>query len=203
MDDAAVPQCYRLQTDVRPAPTTETETETPADGSSADAELRRLLNVFIAASPKEARDSYLTTLVEQQINNTVLINQDHSKRCIWLQTGSWPTRLSESSDALDAELQRRLCAMHAELKQQLLEKNLIRIPPTVQVAAEQLAELFEKLLVGLLDGICDEHAAKCALPRCTFGVDANLLRELEAVQQYSKFLEQNCVNFGIMDRIKG
>lgn len=196
-----MPQCYRLQTDVRPAACAAGVADDRTGGSHT-AELRRLLNVFIAASTKEVRDSYLTTLVEQQINNTVLINQEHSKRCVWLQTGSWPTRLSETADALDAEQQRRLCALHAELKQQLLERNLIRIPPTVLVAAEQLAALFEQLLVQLLDGVCDEHAARCQLPRCTFGVDGQLLRELEAVQQYSMFLEQNCVNFGIMDRIK-
>lgn len=48
----------------------------------------------------------------------------------------------------------------------------------------------------------DEHTTRCNIPFCTFGVDANLLHEIEAVNQYSKILEQNCVNFGIMDRIK-
>lgn len=54
----------------------------------------------------------------------------------------------------------------------------------------------------MLENIVDEHTTRCQIPRCTYGVDANLLHEIEAVNQYSKILEQNCVNFGIMDRIK-
>lgn len=192
LDTAAVPQCYRLQTDVRPA------------ADATDTELRQLLNVIVQLSggSKELRDSYLTTLVEQQINNTVLINAELAKRCVWVQTGSWPTRLSDGADALEEEMLRRMGQLHAELKMHLSERNLIRIPPSVQVHSEQLSGLYEQLLGGVLDGICEEHASKYQIPRCTFGVDGNLLRELEAVNQYSVFLEQNCVNFGIMDRIR-
>lgn len=190
LDETAQPQCYRLQTAVDP-------TAVPAPEV-----LRRLLNVLIELSPKELRDSYLTTLVEQEINNTVLINQEQSKRCIWLQTGSLPSRLSESADAVDTEEHRRLGNLQAELKNQLMERNLIRIPPTMHVPPDHLATLFATLLRGLLDGIYEEHEQKCRISRCTFGVDVNLLHEIEAVNQYAAFLEQNCVNFGIMDRIK-
>lgn len=84
----------------------------------------------------------------------------------------------------------------------LVEKNLIRIPPTVQVPSDHLTHIFTTLIGGMLENIVEEHTNRCHIPRCTFGVDANLLHEIEAVNQYSKILEQNCVNFGIMDRIK-
>lgn len=88
------------------------------------------------------------------------------------------------------------------IQNHLLEKNLIRIPPTVHIPSDHLAHIFTTLLAAILEHIVDEHTTRCPVPRCTFGVDANLLHEIEAVNQYSKILEQNCVNFGIMDRIK-
>lgn len=83
-----------------------------------------------------------------------------------------------------------------------MEKNLIRIPPTVQFQRDQLAAVLETLIAGSIDGILDEHTSKYQIPYCTYGVDANLLEELEAVNQHSKILEHNCANFGIMERIK-
>lgn len=78
--------------------------------------LNRLLSVLVDSSTKDLRDCYLTTLVEQEINNTVLINQELSKRCIWVQTGSWPNRLSENAESLEIEMNRRLNNLHTELK---------------------------------------------------------------------------------------
>lgn len=70
-----------------------------------------LVNIF----SKELRDSYLTTVVEQEINNTVLISQELSKRCIWIQTGSLP-KVLENGTALEIEMNRRLNNIHSELK---------------------------------------------------------------------------------------
>lgn len=83
-----------------------------------------------------------------------------------------------------------------------MDKNLIRIPPTIQFQTEQLAELFETLIVTSIEAILDEHSSKYQIPRCTYGIDANLLHELEAVNQHSKILEHNCANFGIMEKIR-
>lgn len=83
-----------------------------------------------------------------------------------------------------------------------MEKNLIRIPPSVQFQRDQLAAVLETLIGGSIDGILDEHVSKYQIPYCTYGVDVNLLEELEAVNQHSKILEHNCANFVIMDRIK-
>lgn len=71
-----------------------------------------LVNVF----SKELRDSYLTTVVEQEINNTVLISQELSKRCIWIQTGCLPTKVLENGSTLEVEMNRRLNNIHFELK---------------------------------------------------------------------------------------
>lgn len=75
-----------------------------------------LLTVLVAIFSKELRDSYLTTVVEQEINNTVLINHELSRRCIWIQTGALPSKILENGTAVDNEMNRRLNNLHSELK---------------------------------------------------------------------------------------
>lgn len=85
---------------------------------------------------------------------------------------------------------------------QIPERNLIRIPPTIQLQNDQLASVMGGLISGSIDSIIDEHINKFKIPYCTFGVDRRLLEEIEAVNQHSKVLGQNSANFSIMDKIK-
>lgn len=190
LDDKAEPPCYRLKTKNILA-----NDETVAD-------VQQLYKSLVDIFSKELRDSYLTTVIEQEINNTVLISHELSKRCIWIHTGVLPNKSAEvngTGSSVASEMNRRLNHILLELKNQLCEKNLIRIPPTVQVP---LAASLKSLLIANIDSICDEHTAKLQIPYCTYGVDRNLLAEIEAVNQNSNLLSQNCVNFVIMDRIK-
>lgn len=190
LDDKAEPPCYRLKT-----------TNILANDETITTDLQQLYNSLVEVFSKELRDSYLTTVIEQEINNTVLISQELSKRCIWIHTGALPSKSAEASGtgSVTADMNRRLNNIQMELKNHLSEKNLIRIPPSVQVP---LAASLKCLLIANIDSICDDHAAKLQVPYCTYGVDRNLLAEIEAVNQNSNLLSQNCANFVIMDRIK-
>lgn len=86
----------------------------PADEITA--ELQRVLNILVDIFTRELRDSYLTTVVEQEINNTVLINHELSKRCIWIQTGALPSKVLDNGTALEMEMNRRLNSIHNDLK---------------------------------------------------------------------------------------
>lgn len=88
------------------------------------------------------------------------------------------------------------------LKTQLAEKNVIRIPPTLTIQNDQLAGIFDTLITNSIDSIVDEHINKYQIPYCTYGLDRRLLEEIEAVNQHSKILGQNCANFDIVDSIK-
>lgn len=85
---------------------------------------------------------------------------------------------------------------------QLTEKHIIRIPPTVQLQPEQFSAILLSSVSSEIDSIVDEHISKFQIPYCTYGVDRRLLLELEEVNRYSRTLGQNCANFSIMDRIK-
>lgn len=216
LDEKAEPPCYCLKTnDI--AANEETATE-----------LKRLYNTLVDVFSKELRDSYLTSVIEQEINNTVLISQELSKRCIWIHTGVLPSKNMDSSATTSSaaiEMNRRLNNIQSDLKvcyttintahnfhctnfisifsqNQLSEKNLIRIPPSVQLSTENLATSLNNLILTNIDAIVEDHASKFQIPFCTYGVDRNLLTEIEAVNQHSKTLNQNCANFEIMDAIK-
>lgn len=67
---------------------------------------------------------------------------------------------------------------------------------------EQLANSLKSLIIANVDSIANDHFAKFRIPYCTYGIDRNLMVEIEAVKQHSQYLSQNCANFEIMDRIK-
>lgn len=188
LDEKSEPPCYRLHT-------------TNTDDCN---EVQQLYQALVDIFSKELRDSYLTTVIEQEINNTVLFSAELSKRCIWIHTGVLPNRNADTGgiSSVQCEINRRIGNIQNELKNQLCEKNLIRIPPSVQMSNEQLSISLKNLLITNIDSICDDHANKLQIPYCTFGVDRNLLAEIEAVNRHSNLLSQNCANFEIMDKIK-
>ncbi|XP_058446622.1 uncharacterized protein LOC131427450 [Malaya genurostris] len=192
LDDKSQPACYRLNVTNNSNLTAE----------ASEKELSRLLKSLIDIFPKELRDSYLTTVVEQEINNTVLINQELSKRCIWIQNSIAPLKVPEDASSVDAELIRRLGNIQTELKNHLAEKHILRIPPTAASQQEQFATQLENCLSSEIDLIVDEHTTKYSIPFCTYGVDRRLLSEVEEVNRHSRVLNENCANFTVTDKVK-
>lgn len=113
LDEKSQPSCYRLKS---------IKVE-KANVTSIDEELNSLLLSLVEIFTKELRDSYLTTVVEQEVNNTVLMSQELSKRCIWVQNTGVQVKIDENSSALDAEMGRRLSNIQNELK---VKKSLLR-----------------------------------------------------------------------------
>lgn len=99
-DITAQPSCYRL--------------ESMPDQPGRSEEWSRLLLAMIITFTKELRDSYLASVVEQEINNTVLFRQELAKRCIWIQTAQpSPT---DGKGPLETEILRRLGKFANDLK---------------------------------------------------------------------------------------
>lgn len=164
--------------------------------------MNALLNTIVGVFTKELRDSYLTTVVEQEINNTVMINQELAKRCIWIQNTVQPTKITDQSTSHEIEMNRRLVNLHNDLKNQLSEKHIIKIPPSIGNQQAQFASILETCLSAEIDNILDEHITKFQIPYCTYGVDRRLLCEIEEVNRHSRVLNQNCAVFEIMPMIK-
>lgn len=193
LDDKSQPACYRL----------DAKNSSNLSSEESEKELSTLLKILIDIFSKELRDSYLTTVVEQEINNTVLINQELSKRCLWIQNSIAPLKVTENSSSVEAEMIRRLSNIQNELKGHLAEKHIIRIPnANASQQQDQFAASLENCLSSVIDGVIDEHTSKYSIPLCTFGVDRRLLSELEEVNRHSRVLNENCANFSITDRVK-
>jgi hypothetical protein len=126
LDEKSQPSCYRLNS-------IKVEKETIA---SIDDELSSLLLSLVEVFSKELRDSYLTTVVEQEVNNTVLMSQELSKRCIWMQNTGLPSKADENASAADAEMNRRLNHIQNELKVSVKSKqNAIKSQFSVSTVA--------------------------------------------------------------------
>ncbi|TDG44206.1 hypothetical protein AWZ03_009380 [Drosophila navojoa] len=190
IDNSYQPMCHRLYTQQIDPYSTEVNDE-----------LNELLAVLLRLFSDDVKDSYLTTVVEQEINNTVLISQELAKRCIWIQTGAHYSRAPENATQLELEVLRRITRIYAELKNQLCEKNLIRMLPTMNILDDELSSVIESLLDKSLAGIFEEHLQK-SIPYNTLGVDRVLLEELQLIGHYSKLLAQNSANFDIMNDVK-
>uniref|UniRef100_A0A182QHQ1 Nephrocystin 3-like N-terminal domain-containing protein n=1 Tax=Anopheles farauti TaxID=69004 RepID=A0A182QHQ1_9DIPT len=192
LDDKSQPACYRLNATATP----------PISSEESLKELSLLLQTLIDIFSKELRDSYLTTVVEQEINNTVLISQELSKRCIWIQSAVAAPK-SEGLTSVETEMVRRLTNIQNDLKNQLSEKHIIRIPANIgQQQQEQFATVLDGCLAQEIDSIIDEHVSKYAIPHCTYGVDRRLLSELEEVNRHSRVLNENCANFSTTERVR-
>uniref|UniRef100_A0AAG5DS04 AAA+ ATPase domain-containing protein n=1 Tax=Anopheles atroparvus TaxID=41427 RepID=A0AAG5DS04_ANOAO len=191
LDDKSQPACYRLNPKANP----------PMSSEESQQELSLLLQTLVDIFSKELRDSYLTTVVEQEINNTVLISQELSKRCIWIQSTVAPPK-ADGLSSTETEMVRRLANIQNDLKNQLSEKHIIRIPANIAQQQEQFGSLLESCLSLEIDLIIDEHVSKYSIPYCTYGVDRRLLSELEEVNRHSRVLNENCANFSTTDRVK-
>ncbi|CAO1400178.1 unnamed protein product [Diamesa hyperborea] len=193
LDEKSQPSCYRLKS-------IKVEQE---NVEKINEDLNSLLLTLVEIFSQELRDSYLTTVVEQEINHTVLISQELSKRCIWIQNSGVTQKSDDTKTQLDLEMNRRLCNIHSDLKNQLAEKHVVRMPVTSQQQQDQFATLLEVSIAAEIDLIIEEHSNKLQIPRCTYGVDRRLLSELEEVSRHSQILNQNCANFSIIEKIKG
>ncbi|XP_062123664.1 uncharacterized protein LOC133837031 [Drosophila sulfurigaster albostrigata] len=190
IDNSYQPMCHRLYTQ-----------QIDPYSSQVNGELNELLAVLLRLFSDDVKDSYLTTVVEQEINNTVLMSQELAKRCIWIQTGAQYSRAPDNASQLELEVLRRITRIYAELKNQLCEKNLIRLLPTMNILDDELSAVIESLLDKSLAGIFEEHHQK-SIAHNTLGVDRVLLEELQLIGHYSKLLAQNSANFDIMNDVK-
>lgn len=192
LDTHAQPPCYRLSPPTRYIPGLKGDSE--AALSEWRGEVERTLAVLQAVLPTELRDTYLSTAVEQEVHNTVCMSQEMARRTLWLHrvyTHQPPADpAAPAPTPQEAELRRRLDAIHQLLKAQLVEKHILRMsvkycdgglpPPEQPEHAQYVADVTAQLtstLRNILDAIIDEDQAR-TVGRPGFGLDNRLVLEL-------------------------
>lgn len=80
-------------------------------------EIGRVLEILVGIFSAELRDTYLTTVVEQEVHNTVFMSQEMAKRCVWINRVYTPTaRTPDQMEPGETELHRRLNNLQRDLK---------------------------------------------------------------------------------------
>lgn len=217
LDSAAQPPCYRLQPISSHIPgfkeTSAEERERALEEWRT--EIDRILVILINVFSQELRDTYLTTVVEQEVHNTVFMSQELAKRCVWMNRVYVPTvKTPDNLDPVENELHRRLNNLQRDLKNQLNEKHIIRLPvkftdgnlsldvPEHAQYVSQVCAHLKKHVQDTIDSIIDEHTNKVQL-KPSQGVPAWLFEELNQQTGFCQRAAQCSVNReGVLSDIK-
>ncbi|XP_063698344.1 uncharacterized protein LOC134829264 isoform X2 [Culicoides brevitarsis] len=186
LDKKSKPQCYRLQIKSNMIEKKESE---------------RVLHILTENLSVELLDLYLTTIVEQEINHTILFNQDVAKRCLWIQN-TCETQNSSEIGKLESENLRRITNLRQELSMHLSDNQVFGSNFLTSVQQDQLELALQASLCNIVENIIDDYSSKVKVPNCTNGVDRRLLFELDSTDRFIKYLIQNRANFDILDDIK-
>uniref|UniRef100_A0A6P7FUD4 NACHT and WD repeat domain-containing protein 2 isoform X1 n=1 Tax=Diabrotica virgifera virgifera TaxID=50390 RepID=A0A6P7FUD4_DIAVI len=192
LDSHAQPPCYRLRPISCHIPGFKETSLQDREKAFAEwaSEIDKMLAVLITVFSQELKDTYLTTVVEQEVHNTVFMSQELAKRCIWLNRIYTPTaKTPDNMSPGEAEAHRRLDILQKDLKNQLAEKHIVRIPVkyvegglNIQIPEheEYLANVvhhLKKHLSEMINTIIEEHQSKTML-KPSFGIEATLFEEL-------------------------
>ncbi|CAH0686770.1 unnamed protein product [Chilo suppressalis] len=166
LDASTTPPCYRL---VRGAP------------ARWRREMAKTLNVLVRTLPQEACDAYLTTVVEQEVQHTVLLSVEAARRCVWVWRAGAAQEPEPADRAHHHELQRRLANMQKDLKQHLSERNIIRASIRGRSAPGGEDEYTEGVRAALgerLDALLDSLIAENEVPAGCNGIPTSLFDEI-------------------------
>ncbi|XP_059471798.1 NACHT domain- and WD repeat-containing protein 1 isoform X2 [Neocloeon triangulifer] len=201
LDSHAQPPCYRLQPIGSHIPGVKEEGENEVALNEWRLEIERILAVMVEVFPAELRDTYLTTVVEQEVHNTVLMSQELAKRSIWVWRASAPQSADDAAEISTGlvEQRRRLEILQDNLKGQLAEKHIIRVQARDPEAEQQkqyaqdLAEKLDAHLQTAVTKIISEDLAKDPLKSC-LGVSGELFQELVQQANYCQKAAQCNIN---------
>lgn len=209
LDGHAQPPCYRLQPIASHIPGFKENSPEERERALNEwrSEIERTLSVLVNVFPQELRDTYLTTVVEQEIHNTVFMSQELARRCLWLYRVCAPaaSQSQEPPSPGETELRRRLEALHKDLKNQLNEKHILRIPvrwveggldlqlPDHAQYVTEVTSQLDKHLRGVVDTIIEEDQAKNML-KSSYGIDSRLFQELMQQTSFCQRAAQCSIN---------
>ncbi|XP_063237108.1 NACHT domain- and WD repeat-containing protein 1 isoform X2 [Bacillus rossius redtenbacheri] len=208
LDAHAQPPCYRLQPISSHIPGFKESSPEEKERALREwrSEIERTLAVMVTVFPQELRDTYLTTVVEQEVHNTVFMSQELARRCLWLCRVFTPAGPAPEQPSVgEAELARRLEALQKDLRNQLSDKHILRLavrcvgggldpelPEHAQYVSEVAAHMARHLR-ACVDAIVEEDQAKAVL-RPSYGIDGRLFEELMQQTSFCQRAAQCSIN---------
>ncbi|KAF4525524.1 hypothetical protein B566_EDAN014910, partial [Ephemera danica] len=203
LDSHAQPPCYRLQP---------IASHIPGFKEDSPEEKERALGEW-----RSEIDRTLAVMVDE-VHNTVLMSQELARRCIWLCRVF--THIQSPVDAVtsapgQAELRRRLDILQNNLKNQLAERHVLRMPvrwrdggldpnaqPEHQAYVDEVAQRLSAHLKATIHDIMEEDETKSML-KASHGVEGELFQELMQQTAFCQRAAQCSVNReGVLQDIK-
>lgn len=86
---------------------------------ATEGDMKQLYKMFVDLLSIDLRDTYLTTVVEQEINNTIFKDSRLARKSVWIHTGALPSKSGDEDGGespFAAEENRRLTRLQSELK---------------------------------------------------------------------------------------
>uniref|UniRef100_A0A146LA42 NACHT and WD repeat domain-containing protein 1 n=1 Tax=Lygus hesperus TaxID=30085 RepID=A0A146LA42_LYGHE len=201
LDSTAQPPCYTLQPPVTHIPDLKSADKDVRDRALQQwrKEVESILTVMLAAFSQELRDTYLSTVVEQEVQHTVLMSQELAKRCLWISRGG---KVPDPPTAPgDQELRRRLEALQKTLKGELSESHMIHVVPAATPDhseqpdyIQQVTSAVSKQLDSIVDAIFEEHENKLDQLRMASDLDMRVITEVTAHARAALRYSQSSVN---------
>ncbi|KAF6197621.1 hypothetical protein GE061_008587 [Apolygus lucorum] len=201
LDSTAQPPCYTLQPPVTHIPDLKSADKDVRDRALQQwrKEVDSILTVMLAAFSQELRDTYLSTVVEQEVQHTVLMSQELAKRCVWISRGGKVPDLPTSPG--DQELRRRLEALQKTLKGELSESHMIHVVPAASPDhseqpeyIQQVTTAVSKQLDSIVDAIFEDHDNKVDQLRMSSDLDMRVITEVTAHARAALRYSQSSVN---------
>ncbi|CAG9853566.1 unnamed protein product [Phyllotreta striolata] len=218
LDSDAQPPCYRLRPISSHIPGFKESSLEDREKAFTEwaTEIDKMLAVLINVFSHELRDTYLTTVVEQEVHNTVFMSQELAKRCVWLNRVYTPTaKTPDNMSPCEAEAHRRLDILQKDLKNQLAEKHIVRIPvkfveggidikiPEHEDYILTVVHHLNKHLSDMVNTIIEEHQNKAML-RPSYGIEAALFEELNQQTAFCQKAAQCSTNReALVNDVKG
>ncbi|XP_045104205.1 NACHT domain- and WD repeat-containing protein 1-like isoform X3 [Portunus trituberculatus] len=209
-DENAQPPCYKLQPISTFFPNIKDGNSAQHQEAVADwsAEVKKMMTLMRTVFNQEQKEKYLSTVMEQEIKQSVFMNQESAKHCLWIcrKFTHFPSHNIPAQGkvyvAVEPESKKRLDILQSELKERLDEIRMLKfrvkwhnsgmnpeVPEHAQFVEDLCAQI-SPLLISIIDGIIEEDETKEEL-KTYLGIEKRLFHELMQQSLMCQFRYKN------------
>ncbi|XP_071528708.1 NACHT and WD repeat domain-containing protein 2 isoform X3 [Panulirus ornatus] len=210
-DENAQPPCYKLQPistfipNIKDSNSASLHQEAVQDWSN---EVKKMMTLMRMVFNQEQKEKYLSTVMEQEIKQSVFMNQESAKHCLWIcrKFTHFPSHNIPAQGkvyvAVEPESKKRLDILQSELKERLDEIRMLKfrvkwhnsgmnpeVPEHAQFVEDLCAQI-SPLLISIIDGIIEEDETKEEL-KTYLGIEKRLFHELMQQSLMCQFRYKN------------
>ncbi|KAG0719244.1 NACHT and WD repeat domain-containing protein 2 [Chionoecetes opilio] len=209
-DENAQPPCYKLQPISTYIPNIKEGNNVQHQEAVAEwsAAVKKMMTLMRTVFNQEMKEKYLSTVMEQEIKQSVFMNQESAKHCLWIcrKFTHFPSHnipaQGKAYVAMEPESKKRLDILQSELKERLDEIRMLKfrvkwhnsgmnpeVPEHAQFVEDLCAQI-SPLLISIIDGIIEEDETKEEL-KTYLGIEKRLFHELMQQSLMCQFRYKN------------